>query len=461
LEETSTCALKVSDVGEQFNTRRGIYKALNGVNILLKKGEIFGIAGESGCGKSTLGLTIMGLLPRNAFVTSGEVLLEGQDLVAAQRELALSCARTGKFNLRKSENVLKKQDKEMADIRGRRISMVFQDPMTSLNPVLPVGYQIAEGILVHQPELLAQRRLARVKATKDDLEQILALLKEGESAVYEYAKSRGLQGIEEQALNIWRRNDLGEAKKEKMILSLHSEEQKLGTLERTVLNNALERKRTGSWLRLPGIKGAANRVLVKEGYVKAIELLSMLEVPNPDKVVKMYPHELSGGMRQRITIAIALANNPQLIIMDEPTSALDVTVQAQILELIRHLKHRFNTSFLLISHDLSVLAEVCDRISIMYAGRIVEVASTEAILKKPLHPYTKLLIASIPTVGGQEEHSLQGIGGTVPDMRNPPPGCAFHPRCPQATASCSTTVPEMVEVEEGHFIACFLGDKKC
>jgi len=203
---------------------------------------------------------------------------------------------------------------------------------------------------------------------------------------------------------------------------------------------------------IPGISRAVKHVLSREGYIKAIELLSMLEVPNPDKVVKMYPHELSGGMRQRIVIAIALANNPELVILDEPTSALDVTVQAQILELTRHLKQRFKTSFMFISHDLSVLAEVCDRIGIMYAGKIVEMAPTEAVFNKPIHPYTKLLIRAIPTIDGTE---VQGIGGAVPDMRNVPPGCSFHPRCPDGTDKCKTVEPEMMEVEEGHFVSCF------
>jgi peptide/nickel transport system ATP-binding protein len=157
-------------------------------------------------------------------------------------------------------------------------------------------------------------------------------------------------------------------------------------------------------------------------------------------------------MRQRIIIAIALANNPELVILDEPTSALDVTVQAQILELTGHLKQRFNTSFIFISHDLSVLAEVCDRIGIMYAGTIVEMAPTDVVFNKPLHPYTKMLTKAIPTIDGDE---IQGIGGAVPDMRNVPSGCSFHPRCPDATDKCRTVKPEMVEVEEGHFVSCF------
>jgi oligopeptide/dipeptide ABC transporter ATP-binding protein len=445
------CTLKVSDLKVQFYTRRGIYKAINGVDLSLMQGEIFGVAGESGCGKTTMGLTIIGLLPVNAAVTAGKVNFLGErDLIASLRKV--NTQETDKFNLRQSEQVVKKVNKELADVRGSRISMVFQDPMTSLNPVLQAGFQIAETVITHQPRSLVERKLARARATQDDMEQILELLKEGadEPAISRYAESKGLQGIVSQVLNVWRRSDLGEAKKEKIILSLHSE--KLGSFEKIVLESVEKGKSMPVWMKIPGIRGAARNVLLREGYTKAIELLSMLEVPNPDKVVKMYPHELSGGMRQRIVIAIALANNPDLVILDEPTSALDVTVQAQILELTRHLKQRFNTSFIFISHDLSVLAEVCDRIGIMYAGSIVEVAPTDVVFNHPLHPYTKMLTRAIPRIEGYE---IQGVGGTVPDMRNVPQGCAFHPRCPDATEKCRTIKPEMLEVEAGHFVACF------
>ena len=442
--------LTVSDLKVQFYTRRGIYKALNGVDFQLKQGEIFGIAGESGCGKTTLGLTVIGLLPYNAAITSGEVILRGEGDLTALLTESYSKGQH-KYNLKQSEGVAKKMTKQLANVRGSKISMVFQDPMTSLNPVLQVGFQIAETVITHQPKSLAQRKLARTRATKEDLDQILKLLKNGadEQAITTYAESKGLQGIESQVLNVWRRNDLGESKKEKIILSLHSE--KLGSFDKIVLENVEKTGSIPSWMRIPGLSRAAKGVLVREGYAKAIELLSMLEVPNPDKIVKMYPHELSGGMRQRIVIAIALANNPALVILDEPTSALDVTVQAQILELTRHLRQRFNTSFIFISHDLSVLAEVCDRIGIMYAGRIVEVAPTEAVFKNPLHPYTRMLTRAIPTIDGGEIH---GIGGAVPDMRNVPPGCSFRPRCPDA-GKCKDMKPEMVEVEEGHFVSCF------
>ena len=442
--------LQVSDLNVQFYTRRGVYKALNGVDLSLKQGEILGIAGESGCGKTTLGLAIIGLLSWNASVTDGQIILrDAGDLISSLKQV--NPEKSGKFNMRQNEEALKKLNKELAPIRGSRVSMVFQDPMTSLNPVIQIGYQVAETVIAHQPKELAQRKLSRTRATQADIEEILKLLKEGgdEASIVKFAESKGIQGIESQILNVWRRNDLGEAKKEKIILSLHSE--KLGSFERIVLERVEKGQGIGSWMRIPGINRTAKNVLVKEGYNKAVELLSMLEVPNPDKVVRMYPHELSGGMRQRIVIAIALANNPELVILDEPTSALDVTVQAQILELTRHLKQRFNTSFIFISHDLSVLAEVCDRIAIMYAGRIVEVAPTDEIFNRPIHPYTALLIRAIPAIEGGE---IQGIGGAVPDMRNVPSGCAFQPRCPNAK-TCRNLKPEMVEVEAEHFVSCY------
>jgi len=196
-------------------------------------------------------------------------------------------------------------------------------------------------------------------------------------------------------------------------------------------------------------------VLIKEGYRKAIELLAMLNIPHAEKVVYMYPHELSGGMRQRVSIAIALANNPDIIILDEPTSALDVIVQYQILQLISELKYKLNISFIFISHDLSVLAEVCDRIAIMYGGRIVEIGPIDKIFYESLHPYTKGLLRAIPKIS-KDIKTIESIPGTVPDMRNPPNGCMFHPRCPYVMDVCRNKVPKSIEYSKDHFVECFL-----
>jgi len=267
--------------------------------------------------------------------------------------------------------------------------------------------------------------------------------------LYEYALKAGLNGIEEQIFAIWNREDIHEAKKEKMIIDLAKD--KLGLFERIGLK--LARK---GMLKIPLISRLARRALIKEGYRVAKELLSSLGIPQVDSVVKMYPHELSGGMRQRVVIAIALANNPDVVILDEPTSALDVTIQAQILELIRNLRKKTNAAFLFISHDLSVLAEVSDRIAIMYAGKVMEVGRVEQIFEEPLHPYTKMLLDVIPTM---EKDTLKPAKGTIPDARYPPPGCPFAPRCPFAKEDCLKFDRE-IAVTKDHIVSCILYENK-
>ena len=441
--------LEVKDLELKFVTRRGIYHALNGVNLELYKGEVLGIAGESGSGKSTLLLSIVGLLPKNAWVTKGEIVYNGKNLV---KDLLAE-----KYNKKRNEKAIKKLNEKLQSIRGSKISIVFQDPMTALNPVLQIGYQIAEAIYYHNPSLLAKRILSRYKATKDDMREILKILKNYKEDYNErllnYIKSRDLEGLEEQVLFIWERNDLHDIKKEKLIMSLAGER-----VSRFALPFLNQVARTNKVPRIPILSRFIKRILIKEGYRKAVEILSALNVPNPDKVVFMYPHELSGGMRQRVAIAIALVNNPEIVLLDEPTSALDVTVQAQVLSLVKSLRNKYNSSFIFVSHDLSVLYEVSDRIAVMYAGRVVEVGSKEEIISKPLHPYTQSLLRAVPSIEGEE---VSPIPGEVPDMRNPPKGCMFHPRCPFAMDICKVQTPPMYTLGNGHKVACFLyGDKK-
>ncbi len=450
-------ALGVKDLQVHFFTRRGIYKALNGVDLGLEKGEVLGIAGESGCGKSTLGLAILGLLPRNAALPAGRVIVGNRDLVNVQRDYF---QRVGdRFNPKRNEKLMKRVDKAMEKYRGLRLSMVFQEPMTSLNPVLQVGFQVGETVYLHNPALLARRALARSRASPEDMRSVAKILREhegDETALRAFAKDRHLEGLEEQALFVWRRPDIHVSRKEKLIMSMG------GDPIRPVAHAILERvARQGAIPielgRTPVLSRYVRRVLMKEGYRKAEELLTSLGVPHAERVVRMYPHELSGGMRQRVVIAIALANNPEIVIMDEPTSAVDVTVQAQILELIRQLRTTTRASFIVISHDLAVLAEVCDRVAIMYAGQVVEVSPTQEILTHPLHPYTQLLISAIPTLDARQ---IQGIQGEVPDMRAPPSGCAFHPRCPFAFAKCATDVPVPIPQGVNKSVACWLYEGK-
>ncbi|AHC51357.1 ABC transporter [Sulfolobus acidocaldarius SUSAZ] len=451
-----TNVLTIRELYLSFVTRIGVYNALNGVDLDVKEGEVLGVAGESGSGKSTLALTIAGVLPPNAWIKKGEVRFKDIDLVRELREVG-----DKGFNKKRNQRAFKELDNRLQAFRGSKIAIVFQDPMTSLNPVLQIGYQIGETIYYHNPALLAKRILARSKVTKDELREIIRLLEQNKETyvekLNEFVKSKGLEGLEDQILFIWERNDIYKAKKQKLILSLEGE--KLSGFVRNFLENVAETNRVRNISRIPIISRRLKSTLIKEGYRKAVEILTMLNVPNPEKVVYMYPHELSGGMRQRVAIAIAIVNNPELIIMDEPTSALDVTVQAQVLELVRSLKKKYNSTFIFISHDLSVLYEISDRIAVMYAGRVVEVGNVEDVVTNPLHPYTQSLLRAVPTIDSQE---VSPIPGEVPDMRTPPSGCMFHPRCPFVMEKCKNSVPLMYQVRNGHKVACFLygGDNK-
>ena len=316
--------LEVKGMRTSFFTHVGEVKAIRGVDFYLDKGEAVGIVGESGSGKSVTSLSVMRLLQFPGKLTGGEVFFDGEDLA-------------------------KKSDKEMQTIRGNEISMTFQDPMTSLNPVFTIGNQIMEAIIKHQ------------KMSKDQARQ------------------------------------------------------------------------------------------------KAIDMLKLVGIPSPEKRIDQYPHEFSGGMRQRAMIAMALSCEPKLLIADEPTTALDVTIQAQILELMKDLKDRLNTSIILITHDLGVVADVCTRIIVMYGGLIMEEGTTEEIFYKPQHPYTLGLMRSIPKMSDKEnKERLIPIDGTPPDLLKPPAGCPFAPRCDHAMKICMTQMPEYTKSSDTHRAACWL-----
>jgi len=320
--------LRVDDLRTQFFTLDGVTRAVDGVSLSVQAGETVGIVGESGCGKSVTALSIMRLLPAKlGRVVSGAVRFDGQDL------LALSEA-------------------EMRDIRGNRIAMIFQEPMTSLNPVLTIGDQIAEAVMIHQK------------------------------------------------------------------------------------------------------KGRSNAL------AHAIEMLRLVRIPDAERRVRDYPHQFSGGMRQRVMIAMALCCNPRLLIADEPTTALDVTIQAQILKLMLELKGRFGAAVMMITHDLGVVAETCQRVIVMYAGRKVEEAPVLELFDRPMHPYTRGLMASIPRRRTQKSgRRLQEIPGIVPSLRDPIPGCPFAPRCGFATDRCRTEAPPLAERAPGHWAACWHVDR--
>ena len=311
--------LDIKDLTIHYITDEGVVKAVNGIDLSLEKGDTLGLVGETGAGKTTTALGVMGLVPDPpGKVVSGEILYNGEDL-------------------------LKKSNAELRKIRGGEISMIFQDPMTALNPVLRVGDQIAEVIHLH------------------------------------------------------------------------------GNCSRT------------------------------EALKRAMDMLQKVGIP-PERVSD-YPHQFSGGMKQRVVIAIALACTPQLIIADEPTTALDVTIQAQVLDMMNDLKQQIGTSMILITHDLGVVAETCDKVAIMYAGEIVEYGDLRNIFKETAHPYTKGLFGSLPSLD-KKTHRLKPIAGLMPDPANLPEGCKFHPRCPYADETCRTQEPMTTERSPGHLVRC-------
>lgn len=319
--------IQIKNLHVQFSTYGGQVQAVRGVSFDLHKGETLAIVGESGCGKSVTSQSIMRLIPTPpGKITSGSILFKGQDLT-------------------------KLSEKKMRDIRGADISMIFQDPMTALNPTLRVGEQIAENIMQHE-------NISKEKAKE-----------------------------------------------------------------------------------------------------KAFEMLELVGIPNPKERLKQYPHEFSGGMRQRIVIAMALVCNPEVLIADEPTTALDVTIQAQILELFKDIQQKTDVSIVLITHDLGVVAQVADRVAVMYAGKIVEIGTRRDIFYTPQHPYTKGLLRSVPRLDLYESE-LVPIAGSPPDLFAPPSGCSFAPRCPYVMEVCDRMYPTSTKLKESHQVHCWLQDER-
>ncbi len=320
--------LEVKNLRTYFFTDEGVVPAVDGIDFYIKPGESLGVVGESGCGKSVTSLSVMRLIssPPGKIMENSEIIFDGK-------------------------NITELHEKEMRSIRGNEISMIFQEPMTSLNPVIKIGDQIGEVLMLHQ-------KMSKVKARE-----------------------------------------------------------------------------------------------------KAVEMLKLVNIPGSEKIVGEYPHSLSGGMRQRVMIAMAIACNPKLLIADEPTTALDVTVQAQILDLMKELKTKINSSVMLITHNLGVVAETCQRIIVMYAGKIVEEGSVYEIFEDPKHPYTQGLLKSMPSLGEKQER-LESIQGVVPNPLNMPKGCRFAPRCSRTMNICKVSEPEITVLGEERNVRCFLYNKE-
>ncbi|WP_107840168.1 ABC transporter ATP-binding protein [Metasolibacillus meyeri] len=319
--------LEVKNLKTHFFTKEGVSKAVDGVSFYLNKGETIGVVGESGCGKSMTSLSILNLIPSPpGKIVDGEILLHGQNIVGLPQE-------------------------ELRKIRGKKISMIFQEPMTSLNPVLTVGEQIAETIRLHE--------------------------------------------------------------------------------------------------KLPR----------RQAWDKAVEMLRIVGIPSPEKRAKQEPYQLSGGMRQRVMIAMSLACSPDVLIADEPTTALDVTIQAQILEILKDLQQKMGMSIIFITHDLGVVSEMCDKVAVMYAGQVIEEGATGELFEQPLHPYTRGLIDSLPKLY-EEQDELQTIEGSVPSPYKYPVGCRYADRCPFARELCREAQPELIEMAEGRKVRCYQYSEK-
>jgi len=328
--------LDVRDLTTRFYTEEGIVKAVEGVSFKIKEGEILGLVGETGCGKSVTALSILQLVRPPGKIEKGKVIFQGEDL-------------------------MQKSTSEVLEYRGKDITMIFQDPLNSINPVFKIGAQITEVYLLHMEN--------------------------------------------------------------ELLIDAHKQNKSIFAVAR-------------EW---------------------SEQLLRDLNIPFPELIFDRYPHELSGGMRQRVQIAMGLACSPKLLIADEPTTALDVTIQNQILKLMKELKSKYNTSMLFITHDLGIISKMCNRVAVMYSGSIVENGNIQKIFVRPYHPYTKGLIGSVPVVG-KKKHHLEDIKGTVPNLIYPPSGCRFHPRCNYCFEPCDSKIPKSIEVEPDYFVACHLYD---
>jgi len=457
--------LQVNGLRVSFITRAGRIQAINDVSFEVSAGETFGLVGETGCGKSQTALAVMRLTPEAGIIERGKIQFAGANLTDnIAHEFKIVQKKHGRVKLKRNKAALKQLGQKINQIRGKDMSMIFQEPMTSLNPVYTIGRQVSEVLLRHKVISLVDRILARNAATKEKLREITnaAARDLSQAELRELLQQAGLEGLEDQVWFALSRKDIGATQKIRTINNLSERKIKPITFRFLVRLKESKGQIPGEYRilnKIPIVRRWLSGVLEKEALEASYELLSVVNMPNAANVLTSYPHELSGGMRQRVMIAMAISTKPKLVIADEPTSALDVTVQAQILELLRELKRTFNSAILFISHDIGVVSEICDRVGVMYAGNLVEVARLDELFADAKHPYTQGLFASIPKYGEKRE-LLQTIEGTVPNLINPPTGCRFRTRCTRAFEKCSQP-PPWLEVEQGHGVLCWLyGDSE-
>jgi peptide/nickel transport system ATP-binding protein len=390
---TENTFLRIKDLDLRFYTYEGVVEALDEIQMFIKDGETLGVVGETGCGKSVTGFSELNLIPPPGKIEGGKILLKQGD---------------------KWVNLLRQRDAYLRTVRGQDISMIFQDPKSALNPVYTVRQQISEAILHHRMEELCMKLLQDSKNATESLKQ----------------------------------GNLSEKEKAKLAENVLSRREKR-MLERMIEDPSGFIVRVAS--KIP-VLNRFKRRFDREVRKEVVRMLKDMRIPDPDRVAEMYPHELSGGMAQRAVIAMGLSCNPRLLIADEPTTNLDVTVQLQILTLMKDLKKKYGMTIQYITHDMGVVAEMCDRVAVMYAGNVVELAEVVEIFKNPLHPYTKALLECIPRPGTE----FKSIEGFVPSLISPPAGCRFNDRCPYAMEQCVSVKPVFLKPRKDHFVLCHL-----
>ena len=491
--------LSVEDLRTQFFTYDGVVKALDGVTFKVRRGQTTGLVGETGCGKSVTAFSVTRLIadPPGRII-SGRIMFDGANLLwrLEQEAKFKPIKNTPRVKVKRSFRRIKQADERLAAIRGRRIAMIFQEPSQAMNPVFSIGNQLSEVLFLHRGIEIVDEMLHATPGGPDVGPACDALLAAVESrssdrtraAARRLGQATGSPGFSSEAFTIARsptdpdrlrgllqralrrlrvsgsqrayllyRRRLAKLRTE--LAAIHLEEMRTETPKSAELRRnrgqTLRWKLSHFYYSLWGVRGRVRHQLDVELFWRSVALLEGVSIANPAQVARGYPHELSGGMLQRVMIAMALSSDPDVLIADEPTTALDVTIQAQILDLMRDLRKRVGSAILLITHDLAVIAETADRICVMYAGQIVEQGLVKDVFRQPLHPYTQGLLASIPRFD-QPDKELQSIPGSVPNLITPPSGCRFHPRCPYAMPICKGDRPPMTTEGAEHTVACYL-----
>ena len=551
MTEDGNILLEINDLFVNFYTYQGVVKAIDGIDLTIRKGETLGIVGETGCGKSVTARSIMRIIQsppgrvesgsvylleppavrakRKSFEEEARKWYSSQSSTARAKNIATFSKMDKKFRKsirksskkdktsaappevappkvvegylmweskkakkddkvaleasRKSYDLLKKDLKYMQKIRGRYVSMIFQEPAAALNPVFTAGDQIAEVILIHKRVEMAQRIQKRLN---EEIELAKKNMRPKRKSVpaKRCMKCGAKHGEAATICRVCGNSEFTDVRTGSRKTRVYkcsicdAEVQKEWTFCDSCGNEfygpiswkvrplflktyrkifrTIEKAPDSYYIRFMGkipLVRRFNKDLNEEAFREAVKMLKVVRIPDPKGVAYRFPHELSGGMQQRVMIGMALACNPKLLIADEPTTALDVTIQAQILKLMRELKTTYGSSILLITHNLGVVAEMCDRVGVMYAGSMAEIADARTIFKSPLHPYTVGLMQSVPNASVELE-KLYTIPGSVPNLIKPPPGCRFHPRCTFAKEFCKEVKPPLEEIAEGHFVAC-------